>query len=555
MQIIKNNFPIILIVILSLLIIWPLFQSGYFSHHDDLQVMRVYEMRRCLSDFQIPCRWVPDMGYGNGFPLFNFYGVFPYYIGALLSLITGYIWAAKLLFLIPAILGGISMYFLAKEISGKNAGTVAGVLYLFAPYRALDLYVRGAIAESFALAIAPLMFCFSLRLLKEKSFKNFLGFLLSLSMFLMCHNIMTMLFLPLLIIWIAYFLIVYKFKNWLPLVLGGILGFGLSAFFILPAYFEQGLIQTETLTRYDLDFRVHFVTINQLFFSRFWGYGASVLGLNDQLSFQIGWPYWWLVILAGILMIYNLIKMKTKNVIIILFLIVIFLISVFMTHNRSAFVWEKIGILRFTQFPWRFLSLTIFSASLLGGSVIIFFKNEKWQKILVAIIIILSVLLNWNYFKPDKFYPNITDQIKLSDGEFETQQKASILDYLPKTALEPREKAPDQPIIISGKATINNFINRSNYWKFEINVLDQTKIEIPIFDFPNWNVFIDNQKVAHNHNNLLGRISFDLLPGTYNIEGRLENTPIRTLANIISLISILGIIILGKYGKIKKFFK
>ncbi|MDO8486506.1 MAG: 6-pyruvoyl-tetrahydropterin synthase-related protein [Candidatus Staskawiczbacteria bacterium] len=549
MQKIKNNFPSILIIVLSLLIIWPLFLQGYFSHHDDLQVMRVYEMRKCLEDFQIPCRWVPDMGYGNGFPLFNFYGVLPYYIGALFSFITGYIWAAKIIFLIPAVFGGISMYFLGKELFGKNTGTVAGVLYLFAPYRALDLYVRGAVAESFALAIAPLMFYFSYKLIKENRFKNFLGFLLSLSAFLMCHNIMTMLFLPVLIVWMAYSLIINKFKNWLPLVLGVVLGFGLAAFFIIPAYLEQGLIQTETLTRNDLDFRVHFVTISQLFFNRAWGYGASILGPVDHLSFQIGWPYWWLVVIAGILLIFNLIRRKTKNVIIISFFLIIFLISVFMTHNRSAFVWEKIGILRFTQFPWRFLSLTIFSASLLGGSVVLFFRNEKWQKIIATIIIILTVLLNWNYFKPEKFYSNINDQIKLSDGEWETQQKASILDYLPKTALEPREKSPNKPIIISGKAQINNFTNKSNYWKFNINVLDQTKIELPVFDFPNWEVFIDNQKVGHNHNNFLGRISFDLLPGTYNIEGRLENTSIRNIANIISLLSILAILFLAKYGK------
>ena len=554
MQKINNNLPIILILLLSLLVIWPLLLPGYFSHHDDLQVMRVYEMRKCLSDFQIPCRWVPDMGYGNGFPLFNFYGVFPYYIGALFSFFTGYVWAAKILFLIPAIFGGISMYFLGKEIFGKNGGVVAGVLYLFAPYRALDLYVRGAIAESFALAIVPLIFYFIIKLINVGSRNNFLGLTFSLTAFLLCHNIMTMLFIPVILIWTIYFLVISKFKNWKVLILSFILGIGLSAFFIIPAYLEQSFIQTETLTRNDLDFRVHFVTISQLFFNRAWGYGASILGPIDHLSFQIGWPYWWVVLLAGVLLIVNLIRRKTKDAIIVLFLIIVFLFSVFMTHNKSAFVWEKIGILRFTQFPWRFLSLTIFSASLLGGSIIFFFKNGKWQKIIALIVVILTVLLNWNYFRPEKFYPNITDQTKLSNGSWETQQKASILDYLPKTALEPREKASDQPIIVSGNAQISSFVNKSNYWKFKINIFDQTKIEVPVFDFPNWEVYIDNQKVNHNHNNFLGRISFDLLPGTYNIEGKFENTNIRTLANIISLLSILGIIILAKYGKTKRIF-
>src|SRR3990167_687683 len=136
---IRNNLYLILIILLAGFIVWPIFMPGYFSHHDDLQVMRIFEMRRCFADLQIPCRWVPDMGFGNGFPLFNFYGVLPYYIGALLSFCFGYIGAAKVLFFIPLVLGGISMYLLGTEtFREKKAGILAGVLYLFAPYRALD---------------------------------------------------------------------------------------------------------------------------------------------------------------------------------------------------------------------------------------------------------------------------------------------------------------------------------------------------------------------------------------------------------------------------------
>src|SRR5688500_17028486 len=111
-----NFWPIILLSVISIIISIPIFQSGYFTHHDDLQVMRIFEMRKCLEDFQIPCRWVPDLGYGNGFPLFNFYPVLPYYIGAILSYIFGFVVSAKIIFLIPLMLAGFSMYILAKSI-------------------------------------------------------------------------------------------------------------------------------------------------------------------------------------------------------------------------------------------------------------------------------------------------------------------------------------------------------------------------------------------------------------------------------------------------------
>ena len=101
-KLVLNYWPYILLLSLGMFTIWPLFLPGYFSHHDDLQVMRIFEMRQCLQDFQIPCRWVQDMGYGNGYPLFNYYNVFPYYIGVIASYILGFIGSAKFLFLIAS---------------------------------------------------------------------------------------------------------------------------------------------------------------------------------------------------------------------------------------------------------------------------------------------------------------------------------------------------------------------------------------------------------------------------------------------------------------------
>lgn len=502
-------------------------------------------MRKCFEDLQIPCRWVPDMGFGNGFPLFNYYGVLPYYIGAILSLFLGFIGVAKALFFMPLILGGISMYFLAKEIWGSEwVGLTAGALYLFAPYRSLDTYVRGAIGESFALAIIPLVFYFGLRLSRESNKSNFIYFSVSLGSFLITHNIMIMLFTPILVLFLIYVKFLEKTKNIKALLQSLILGFGLSAFFLVPAFLEKNLVQTETLTRFDLDFRTHFVTVKQLFLDRFWGYGASVLGPNDTISFQIGWPHWWLA--GGGLLIF----LKKRNFL-MLSLIGIFLFSIFMTHNKSAFVWEKIGILRYTQFPWRFLSVSIFSASLIGGSTLMIIR-KSWQKYLAILIIILTVALNFNYFKPDKFYLNLTDQQKLSGNLWDEQRKAAVSDYLPTGAYPPREAAPTKPQVKEGKAEIKNFINKSNSWQFDVDVWQKSKIEMPVFDFPNWQVFVNGQKISHNKDNLLKRIQFNLTEGSFKVTGDLRNTLVRTLSNLLTLISLMVLIFLYYDKKFKK---
>ncbi len=546
-KLILKFWPLVVLLILTTLITWPLFLPGYFSHHDDLQVMRIFEMRKCLADFQIPCRWVPDMGYGNGYPLFNYYNPFPYYIGGIFSFFLPLIISAKIIFFIPLILAPVAMYFFAKEIFGKLGGFFAGVLYMFAPYRALDTYVRGAVSESFAIAIIPLVAYFALKLIKDQSRKNLIFFSISLAAFLTSHTIMILFFLPLLILMIMFWFSMEGTKNIKWIVYGFVLSLGLSAFFIFPAYFEKDLVQIDNLARFDLDFRAHFVTLTQLFFDRSWGYGASFPGPSDSISFQIGWPHWILVLFPLPLLL--ILKRKDKKMLFFSVIIsLIFVLSIFMTHNKSAFVWEAVGILRFAQFPWRFLAVTIFTTSLLGGCLVYCFK-QSLGKIIVFILVITTVLLNWNYFRPQKFIFDLTDQKELTGQLWEIQQKASILDYLPVGAGEPIEPAPDEPIIREGKAEIKNFEKSSNSWKLDLDVISPAKVEIPVMDFPDWKVYEAGKEIQHANDNYVKRISLSLQPGMHLISGRLTNTPIRTASNTISFLSLITIFYLAFYKR------
>ena len=127
--------------------------------HDDTQVARVFEMGKSLSDGMFPVRWVSDLGYGYGYPIFNFYSPLPYYIGGFLTFISiDALLATKIVFLLAIIGAGISMYFLINKFFGKPAGIVAAVIYVYFPYHAVNIYVRGAISELFAYVFLPLVF-------------------------------------------------------------------------------------------------------------------------------------------------------------------------------------------------------------------------------------------------------------------------------------------------------------------------------------------------------------------------------------------------------------
>ena len=536
-----DYWPYLVIFLLSFFVTWPLFKSGYFSHQDDLHIIRIVEMRKCFSDLQIPCRWVPDMGWGNGMPLFNFYGVTTYYVGGILSFLVGYILSAKILFFVALTVGSFGMYLFVKDLWDKNAGLVSAVLYMFAPYKALDVYVRGALAEAIALTIIPFVFYF----LQKKNYKFFV---LTLFLFLITHNIMTIIFLPVVLIWTFYCLYQEKFENLKVVVMSFAIAFGMSAFFILPAFLEKNLVQTESLTRFELDYRANFVSVKKLFLDRVWGYGTSIPGPEGGMNFSIGWSHWWLVLYVLCYMVYGIFtKKNNKYLLLTAFCVLLFLFSVLMTHNKSSFIWERINILTFFQFPWRFLSLSIFTASILGGFVI-FTVNKSKQIYLGLFIIILTVILNWSYFKPREFYEVSSNQ-KTSGDLWEAQRRGAILDYLPKTALEPREAAQIAPLVISGKTTISDFENKSNRWKFIVKVLENSEIEIPVYYFPNWEVKVNGEKYPFSYDNILGRISINLNQGEYKVVGNFRNTPIRNVANLISFLSLIGFIAYAKNNK------
>lgn len=543
----KNYLFMIIIAILGIVVSWPLFVKGYFSHQDDLQVMRIFEMRKCFADLQIPCRWVPDMGWGNGFPLFNYYGVSTYYLGAILSYVVGFINASKILFFIALVAGSFGIYFLIRDLWGKYAGLTSAILYMFAPYKALDIYVRGALSESVALALIPFVLYFGYRLITstENKRSNISNFISTLFLFLITHNIMTIVFVPVVVLWMFYLLSLSKFKDLKLVLISFVLAFGLSSFFILPAFLEKDLVQTESLTRFELDFRANFISVKQLFLDRTWGYGTSIPGPEGGMNFQIGWPYWVLALASFVILFF--IKTKKENKYLILATFLIFIFSIFMTHNKSSFIWERISVLQYFQFPWRFLSLSILTSSILGG-FLVFTSKDKLRSYLTILIISLTIALNFSYFKPHKFY-KVTDSEKLSGELWDIQRQGAILDYLPKTALEPRESAQEKPLIISGEIGNSNFENYSNRWKYEVEVLNDSVIEIPVYYFPNWEIKVNGLDYPSNHDNLLGRISFSLPKGNYVVDGHFKNTSLRNFSNILSLVSFAGLIFIWKKYK------
>src|SRR3989344_8578643 len=148
--------PIVLALIVAVPAFMALFKPGYFPMHDDISGIRLLEIDKCLKDGQIPCRWVPDMGYGYGYPQFNYYAPLPYYIMEVFHLTgLGYLDSVKAGFVLSFVLSGVGMYLLGKSLWGRAGGFISALFYSYLPYRAVDLFVRGAVGELYGFAFLP----------------------------------------------------------------------------------------------------------------------------------------------------------------------------------------------------------------------------------------------------------------------------------------------------------------------------------------------------------------------------------------------------------------
>ena len=529
----------VIALIISVLTALRLFGPGYFPMHDDLQVMRLYELEKCFADGQIPCRWVPDMNFGFGQAMFNFYSTLPYYLGVLIRIVLpiSILTTVKILFAISLVGGALGMYSLSREFFGHRGAIIASALYALAPYRAVNVYVRGAMAESFSLAILPFLWLSIYKVIKEPNFKNSAFVALAVCALLMTHNISTFVYFGFTAVWTLFWLFQKcKTKNLRALIFSSVLGVALAGFFIVPVAIEQSLVQGELFISDYSNYTGHFTTLNQLFISRFWGYGGSIFGENDGMAFQVGWPHWWAAILVGISALSQLTR-KNRQSIMVLGLLALSLFSLFMTHNKSTFLWETLPMIAFVQFPWRFLGIAVFLLSLASGGISNF-PGKVFKKLLFIAVVITALVFNFAYFKHERTYDWLTDEIKLSGADLLVQQGAAAQDYLPATVgSPPLNTTLGKPVLVSGEAELPNLTKTSSTFFFDANVSRESEVDVPIIYFPNWEVYLlegQGKRIDAAPSEIEGLIRISLPAGKHMVYGKFVSTPARILGNALS---------------------
>ena len=534
-------------VILVIPLVYKLLRPGFFPIYDDMQVIRVNQMDKCIKDGQIPCRWVPDLGYGYGYPLYQYYAPLPYYLLEVTHLSgLSFVDSVKAGFILSMVLSGMFFYLFLKSFLPKSAALFGTILYLYAPFKAADLYVRGAMGELWGFVALPLVLWGFESLIRKKTKLSMALFAACLAIYLTSHNLTVLMSLPVVFSWIVLRLIRQKAgkETLVKLAISGLIGLAVSSFYWLPLVIERNLVYLETLKQGYFNYLAHFISLKQIFISTKWGYGPSIEGALDDAFLGLG-PIASLFGSLGIL--FGIISKKKEIKIVSVFFGLLFIASAFLSHGRSAGIWANLGFLQFLQFPWRFMLIGVFTTSVLGGIFVSTLK-EKTSWILCVILFIGTLALYGNYYQP-RGWLDISDGEKLSGELLERQLTASIYDYLPKVAkYAPKAKAPDSLIVQSGQAEILNYERGSNWYGARVEAgKDGASLVIPAYNFPVWEVRVNNQKVVSQGVGELGLVGFNVSAGKSEISAKLLKTWPRKVGDTLSLLAILGLLSLSTY--------
>lgn len=536
----NNRFILVIVVfffsiLISIPIIYPYLNNGYFPTHDgEWAVIRLADMFRSLRDFQFPVRYSGALNFGYGYPLFNFAYPYPYYTGVLLYFVFGsFVTAIKSLFVLSVVFSSFFMFYVSYELWKSKTGAFASAaIYIYLPYRILDLFVRGSIGESIALALFPLIFFLTLRLF-EKPFSRVIVISLSLSTAYLIgtHNIMTVLFMP----WFAVFILgkiffEKRFDVLQTFLLSLFLGIGSSAFFWIPAIFEKSNILLSTIPIADRS--LYFVNLEKLFIPS-WGYAPPTE--KGGFSYNIGVGQI-LIIVSLVVSVFILFIKKSligaPKALLVFSLLLIYFALFLMMFPFTAIIWQHTPLISEINYPWTILSQLGFISALSIGYL---FTKGKIFKILVAAAVILALVEVLPNSKPGA-YVNRGDSYYLTN-EGTTTSSDELMPLWVKE--KPKNRYNEKVEIIEGNATISDLKYNSKSLSFSYSASSDTTFRVNTIYYPGWNVYIDYEKVEIDYDNNLGVMDIKASQYRKEVTMTFDETPIRTVANIISIFSLL----------------
>jgi hypothetical protein len=494
-----------------------------------------YLFDRALLQGQFPVRWVEWVRDGHGQPLFSFYQPGLYYLTQLVHVVVPSLSRSLMLTVLLAWGAGSFFTFAWLRPFGTLPASVAAIVFAFSPYLVLDVFVRGAYPEFAAIACAPGVLWSLDRSLADDRIHVRLVLSLLLAVMALCHLPSLLIFSPIFTGYALYTILSRSRptppRRVIATAAAALLALGMSAFYVLPALAEIDYIWMRKMTTGYYDFHQHFVAPRQWFDYR-WGYGGSVPGSDDQMSFQVGRLQW---LLIGAALVAAAKDVRRAGL--ILFWLAAIALTLFLMTGAAAGVWEHMPGLAFVQFPWRLLMAIATASSALVALLLARLRSARLQAIAGLVIVVAAVMPMYDRLQPKGYHPPTILQIDFRGwrGTDPTQSAAALESgYHPASVRRPPVATTGRWTTTQGQGRVSARAERDDRLTLDVDTAGGVLVTINTPYFPGWILSLDGREIPASVDTESGFMQATIPAGRHTLDARLTDTPIRRWSNIVS---------------------
>lgn len=519
--------PLLVIASAAFTIEIPFFFFGTPSGHD--VEFHLYSWLEALAQWRhgiLYPRWASLAHFGYGEPRYVFYPPASWTLGSAISAVFPWTIASPVFIWIVLVLAGISMFLLVRQWLDQRDAIFAAAFYAINPYHLVIVYWRSAFAELLASCLLPLLLLFVWKAVQgERRILLPLGVLLAAAWLtnapaaVMIHYSLALLTL--------FFAWKQRSAKLVLLAAGAVvIGACLSAFYLLPAIYEQRWIEIANAISAGSRPSDNFLFIH------------TTDADHDAFNRIISW-----LALVEIVVIFaaatagKLWRDARREL--WKALSVWALACSFLMLPISLFLWNILPKLQFMQFPWRWLLC-------LSMILVIFVTvglRRWWQRCVICALFIVVIVLGWRYIQAP-WWDTAADLREMQDNMVTGAGYEGTDEYTPLGADPSAIDKNARKVTVVGLAhaaiDVLHWNAESKIFTVEASAADE--VAVRLFRYPAWRAFVNGHEVETTAREGTGQMLIPVSAGMNRVEVKFEHTWDRTAGGWISLCAAAGVI-------------
>lgn len=544
----KEIINYILIIIASIIISIPLANKNLNIYRDDgiQHICRIIGTEQTLADKQFLPMIMSNLCNNFGYSWNIFYSPLTAYMSVVLRIFNfSYVNCLKLCMFVIVVLSGLTMYKLTLRITkNKKLATLASIIYILAPYRITDMYIRTALAELASFIFIPIVFEGLYIILNEekKSYKLALG----AAGLILTHQVIAM---YTAIICFAYLIVFFK-KLKSKTVLKNI-GVNLLFCILMTSFYWVGLLQHYFSTSYEVFVPGRMEREEVLIFYKAKFSQLFITSSEQTMIYAIG-----LLSVIGLVLTpiaYKKVPEEYKKT--YMFFLITGIVLIGMT--LKIFPFEKLPqALTILQFTFRLFTFTsFFFAFVVATNFAILIKDFKTLDIVVLLTISILLLVPYKSkldFNLKDNEERLINGVRITENTGRVHAGMASMEYLPTKAFKNLKyiaNRKDEVIVLDNdEAVISDYTKQASNMNCKIsNINKETTIELPYIYYLGYRVYANGQEIKYTESDN-GFIQINIAKDS-QIKVKYLGTNEMLISYAVSIISFATIIVLNHKNK------